>query len=472
LNKLSTIELKKISQNEDYIPFFKTLEFDDGFIGIKCNTNAIYEAANGVVWIGANDILAAYDPKIDVDSVPPNIQLTCIKLFNENVEWINLANKKDSVFTLSNGAVVSNYKFDSLTKWYFLPQNLSLAYDNSYLTFNFIGITQSSPKKVKYQYKLEGLDKNWSITTSNTEASYANLPHGTYTFKVKAMNSEGVWSKPFEYTFTIRPPWWRTWWAYSIYFITLVGSVWYYIKWRERALKQRQIELENTVALRTAEVVEEKNRNEELLLNILPREVAEELKYKGEAEARQIDEVTVLFTDFKGFTSLSEKLSPKELVQEIHACFSAFDIIMQKHGVEKIKTIGDAYMAAGGLPVPNKSHAGDVVSAALEIQKYMEQHKIEKQASGELFFEIRIGVHTGPVVAGIVGVKKFAYDIWGDTVNTASRMESSGEVGKVNISGATYEKVKDQFLFIPRGKIQAKGKGEVDMYFVLEKTIL
>jgi adenylate cyclase len=209
-----------------------------------------------------------------------------------------------------------------------------------------------------------------------------------------------------------------------------------------------------------------KKRSDELLLNILPAEVAEELKEKGSAEAKQIDDVTVLFTDFKGFTQLAEQLSPRELVAKIDECFSAFDQIMQKHGVEKIKTIGDSYMAAGGLPTPNETHACDVVRAALDIQEYMKDHKAKKEAERKLFFEIRIGVHTGPVVAGIVGVKKFAYDIWGDTVNIASRMESCGEPGKVNVSGTTYELVKDKFICSHRGKIQAKNKGEVDMYFV------
>lgn len=212
-------------------------------------------------------------------------------------------------------------------------------------------------------------------------------------------------------------------------------------------------------------VKKEKKRSDELLLNILPAEVAEELKLKGSSEAQSIDEVTVLFTDFKGFTQLSEKLTPKELVAEINECFSAFDHIMQKHGVEKIKTIGDAYMAAGGLPTPNKTHASDVVDAALEIQQFMAAYKKRKEAEGKAGLEIRIGVHTGPVVAGIVGVKKFAYDIWGDTVNTASRMESSGETGRVNISSSTYALVKDRYSCIHRGKISAKGKGDIDMYF-------
>ncbi len=213
-------------------------------------------------------------------------------------------------------------------------------------------------------------------------------------------------------------------------------------------------------------IEKERQRSEELLLNILPEEVAEELKAKGSAEAKQFDEVTVMFTDFKGFTQISEKLTPSELVAEIHTCFKAFDYIISKYNIEKIKTIGDSYMCAGGLPVTNKSHADDVLSAALEIQKFMLEHLQQRKNEGKEIFEIRIGIHTGPVVAGIVGAKKFAYDIWGDTVNIASRMESSGEAGKVNISGSTYELVKDKLNCIYRGKIQAKNKGEIDMYFV------
>ena len=217
-------------------------------------------------------------------------------------------------------------------------------------------------------------------------------------------------------------------------------------------------------------ISKEKQRSEELLLNILPEEVAEELKATGEAEAKQIDQATVLFTDFKGFTAMSEQLSPKELVRDLHECFSAFDRICESHGLEKIKTIGDAYMAAGGLPTPNATHANDVIEAALEMRDFIAEGKARKLAQGAAYFEIRIGVHTGPVVAGIVGVKKFQYDIWGDTVNTASRMESSGEVGQVNISEATYSLVREQagslFDFTPRGFVKAKGKGEMQMFFV------
>lgn len=213
-------------------------------------------------------------------------------------------------------------------------------------------------------------------------------------------------------------------------------------------------------------IEKEKLRSDELLLNILPEEVAEELKTKGSAEAKQFEDVTVMFTDFKDFTGISEKLSPAELVAEIDTCFKAFDGIISKHNIEKIKTIGDSYMCAGGLPVANTTNASDVVKAAIEIQDYMQQYSLKQKANNKEVFEIRIGIHTGPVVAGIVGVKKFAYDIWGDTVNIASRMESAGETGKINISGSTYLLIKDKFKCVHRGKIQAKNKGEIDMYFV------
>lgn len=217
-------------------------------------------------------------------------------------------------------------------------------------------------------------------------------------------------------------------------------------------------------------IAREKQRSDDLLLNILPAETAEELKSKGTSEARLIECATVLFTDFKGFTALSEQLPPGEVVALINECFSAFDHIMERRGVEKIKTIGDAYMAAGGLPAPNQTHAHDVIQAALEINAFMTQFALRRKALNQPYLEIRIGIHTGPVVAGIVGIKKFQYDIWGDTVNTAARMESSGEIGKVNISQATFDHVSGNVVCHYRGEVEAKGKGPLGMYFVEGST--
>lgn len=214
----------------------------------------------------------------------------------------------------------------------------------------------------------------------------------------------------------------------------------------------------------------EKQKSEELLLNILPAETAEELKTQGKASARSYSDVTVMFTDFREFTQAAERMSAEELVEEINQYYSEFDRILSGFDIEKIKTVGDSYMCAGGLPIINKTHPYDVVRAALEFQRAMEYFKAERIRTGRNYFELRIGIHTGPVVAGVVGVKKFAFDIWGDTVNIASRLEASSEVGRVNISGTTYERIKDKFACEYRGKVQAKHKGVIDMYFVLGST--
>jgi class 3 adenylate cyclase len=226
------------------------------------------------------------------------------------------------------------------------------------------------------------------------------------------------------------------------------------------------IKQNNEIERQRDEIDYQRKRSDDLLLNILPAETAEELKEKGSATPRHYDLVSVLFTDFKGFTIVAEKLTPNELVAELDSCFFAFDKIIDKYNLEKIKTIGDSYMCAGGIPVANATNPEDCVRAGLEIKMYMENLKAEREAKGEPFWELRIGIHTGQVVAGVVGKNKFAYDIWGDAVNTASRMESSGIPGKVNISGVTYELVKDKFACTYRGKVNAKNKGEIDMYIV------
>lgn len=232
---------------------------------------------------------------------------------------------------------------------------------------------------------------------------------------------------------------------------------------KQRMLENRQEELEHEVSERTAEIRAEKMKSDELLRNILPEEIAEELKQSGSSDARYFDHVSVIFTDFVDFTKAGERLTPQQLVDELHACFKAFDEIISRYHIEKIKTIGDAYLAVCGLPTEVENHAENTVRAALDIMVFMQERK---KLRPDTTFDIRIGIHSGAVVAGIVGVKKFAYDIWGDTVNTAARMEQSSLPGKINISKATYELVKDKFTCSYRGEIAAKNKGDMDMYFV------
>lgn len=222
----------------------------------------------------------------------------------------------------------------------------------------------------------------------------------------------------------------------------------------------------NNFIRKTKQIIEkEKERSDKLLLNILPEETALELKEKGKVKAKKYDAVTVLFSDFKGFTSYSEKLSPEALVETVDFYFSKFDAIIEKHSLEKIKTIGDAYMCAGGLHDNEKDHADRMVLAAMEIAAFVEETKNDMAAS-EFTFDIRIGINTGPVVAGVVGTNKFAYDIWGDAVNVASRMESNSEAGKINISENTYELIKDSYDCAFRGEIKVKNRGSLKMYFV------
>jgi len=233
---------------------------------------------------------------------------------------------------------------------------------------------------------------------------------------------------------------------------------------KQQILQNQNDLLEKQVDERTFELQKEKQKTENLLLNILPHEVAEELKENGSSEAKYYDEVTVLFTDFVNFTQSSEKMGAEKMLVELNECFTAFDMIMEKHGLEKIKTIGDAYLAVCGLPLKNECHAYQTTLAALDIIEFIE----ERKKSNPNALDIRIGINSGSLIAGIVGVKKFAYDIWGDTVNTAARMEQNSEKGKINISESTYQLVKENINCEYRGKIHTKGKGDMDMYFALE----
>ncbi len=221
------------------------------------------------------------------------------------------------------------------------------------------------------------------------------------------------------------------------------------------------------LAEKNEEIEKEKERSDELLLNILPADIAQELKTSGAAKAKKHNNATVFFSDFKNFTKVSERLTPEDLVKELDYCFKGFDhIIAQYPSIEKIKTIGDAYMCVSGLAGQKSTAVTDMINAALDMQEFLFDYKADRQSKSMPFFEARIGIHTGPVVAGVVGNTKFAYDVWGDTVNVASRMESNGDVGKVNISAHTFNEIRYKFACQSRGKINVKNKGLIEMYFV------
>lgn len=239
---------------------------------------------------------------------------------------------------------------------------------------------------------------------------------------------------------------------------------------QNKLLERHNRELEQLVEERTQELREEKDKSEALLLNILPRETAKELIDKGEATPRHYEMVTVLFSDFQAFTKSASDITPRELIETLNECFTAFDEIIGRHNLEKIKTIGDAYMCAGGIPTENTTNAHDAVTAAIEMQNWVAQWNTKRMSEGKEAWETRVGLHTGELIAGVIGTKKFAYDVWGDAVNLAARMETNSEAGKVNISQATYDLIKDAFNCTARGEIDVKGKGPMEMYFVEQKA--
>ena len=220
------------------------------------------------------------------------------------------------------------------------------------------------------------------------------------------------------------------------------------------------------LATKNEEIENEKERSEELLLNILPKFIAQELKEKHKVKTRMIDSCTVIFTDFINFTNISRQLTPQELIEALDECFRAFDNIITDYNIEKIKTIGDSYMCAGGVPIPNKTHAVDAVNAAFEMVKFLDQWNTQREKEGKLRFDARIGIHSGPIIAGVVGVKKFAYDIWGNTVNVAARLEKKSEAQRINISASTYQLIKDHYQCERRGSISVKNMTDLEMYFV------
>ena len=343
----------------------------------------------------------------------------------------------------------------------FFSRNFILSRRENNLAFEF-----HESENIGFQFFLKGYDKEWTTWKQFGFKEYTNLPAGRYSFNTRFRRTDNTVRDLPVITFKILPLWYLSPVALFFYLVLLLLIIWALYEHLVLRFARKQYLLEQIINKRTEDLIIEKEKSETLLANVLPKNTASEIMAKGKATKIKYNFVTVLFSDIQGFTKIAEEMNPEVLIDELDKFFFYFDSVVEKFGIEKIKTIGDAYMCAGGIPEKNRTNPIEVILAALEMQVYMNNLKETSEIEGMKYWDIRIGIHTGTVVAGVVGQKKLSYDIWGDTVNTASRMESSGEAGKINISGTTYEFVKDFFTCEYRGKMPVKYKGELEMYFV------
>jgi class 3 adenylate cyclase len=343
----------------------------------------------------------------------------------------------------------------------FFEKGFILKYRDNNITFEL-----EPADTIDYQYFLEGFDKEWSAWKHANFKEYTNLPAGKYLFKIRYIISGSSGGEISLLALRVLPVWYSSRLAIILYLILFSLITWALYDQLNLRFARKQYILEQIINKRTEDLIIEKEKTEALLANVLPKNTASEIMEKGKATKIKYNFVTVLFSDIQGFTKIAEETNPEVLIDELDKFFFYFDSVVEKYGIEKIKTIGDAYMCAGGIPEKNRTNPVEVILAALEMKAYMKTLKETSELEGMKYWDIRIGIHTGTVVAGVVGQKKLSYDIWGDTVNTASRMESSGEAGRINISGTTYEFVKEFFNCEYRGKMPVKYKGELEMYFV------
>lgn len=429
---------------KQFVNFFQ----EDGLTDNEFNRISFLKARDGRLYFGGLNGVNAFYPGPELlrssESSEGDLMLT---------SFYYLDGERDSLITYIGG--------DPRLR------RMELDYQDRLFGFEFALSDFRSPRRNSYSYMLEGFDQGWSDWSNITTARYHNIPAGDYTFRVRAISLNGTQvEEELTLPLNIAQAFYREPWFIASCLLLALLLLYGLYRLRLYRIRKHERELETEVQVRTRELAEEKRKSDELLLNILPPKVAEELKQHGKSKARRHDPVTVMFSDFKAFTTIAEQMPPEELVHEIDYCFRHFDKIIEKYGLEKIKTIGDAYMCVGGISGSSEEVAVKVVRAALEFQEFLKITGEEKEKEGRPYFEARIGIHTGPVVAGIVGIKKFAYDIWGDTVNIASRVEHNSLPGKVNVSAGTYELIKHVFPCTYRGKITAKNKGEIEMWFV------
>lgn len=449
-----TREKKVVQLNYDHNKNHFTLNNNRfNFLSGHTIDDIFFDEKNNASWIAADDFIYRYDND-------KNLQRINFKCLIRNIS----VNKKPYF----GGKTSKSEKKNKITNR--VKSGVSGFSDHqNNMEFKYAVTDYFFPIHTVFSSKLKGLDKDWAPWTNQSSREFTNLDPGNYTFMVRARDAFGNESTLDSFSFQIFKPWHATNLAYLSYFLLATVIILIIVWIVNKQLLRIKYKLEKSIKERTSEIeekqyqlAEEMKKSDQLLKNILPVQIAEELKNTGNVRPQYYDLATIMFMDFKDFSKISQFINPLKLINELNESFFKFDEIVQKHRLEKIKTIGDAYMCAGGIPEPNLTNPFDAILAAFEILNFLNVAEEKQWLS-----DVRIGIHSGEIMAGIIGRNKFAYDIWGEAVNTASRMETSGEPGKINISGETYRLVKDFFDCEYRGKLEAKHKNQFEMYFVI-----
>lgn len=448
----------------------------DGLMSNEFNLGAYFKSSRNIVYFGGIYGFNYFNPR-DLLYSSKDIKVVFSKIKVDG-NWVAPGEKK----SILNSTLA-------------ITKQISLSYRQRSFTIRFQPSELSNSNLVNYKYILEGSDEGEIVIGANNEIIFNALSPGSYTLKVYARIGLGPWSNaPATLEIIVQAPFWSTWWFWSLMAVVLSLVTYFFVRrrieqgrreqvklelkinerTREIREQKKQIEIQNNVIQREKEKVEEqqkllqieKDKTEGILLNILPESSVKELKSRGKVTAKAFTTVSVMFTDVVGFTKISENMTPHRLVGKLDVMFRKFDEIIVANNLEKIKTIGDAYMCAGGVPEKNSTNPIDTCLAALQIQDYMAKLKYDAIANHEDYWEIRLGINTGSLTAGVIGTQRLAYDIWGSTVNEAQRMEMLGEPGKVMVSGSTFSYIEPYFECEFKGKVQTKGKGLMDMYIV------
>jgi ligand-binding sensor domain-containing protein/class 3 adenylate cyclase len=402
---------------------------------------------------------------------------------------------------ISNQRIAPMQDNGMLQKSIAFTDKIVLSYRQKNILIRFASNDLANASLVEYRYILEGNDDDYTYLGGENSILLNAISPGEYKLKIYAKSVYGDWSsKPTVLTIVVQPPFWMAWWFRILMIVLVLVALFVFYRLRIEKQRRRMVLLEMKIVERTSEIREqnkkieeqkkkiehqkkeveekkklleqEKDKVEKLLHNILPEETAKELSEGGSTSARNYNRVSVMFTDFVGFTKIADKMDPIDLLNRLDMFFTKFDEIIEKWNLEKIKTVGDAYLCAGGMPIRTKENPIQTVLAGLEIQKYMreqalaEKGMVDKNGNPIEPWHLRIGINTGEVVAGVIGKKRYAYDIWGATVNLAQRMETNGKPGRVNISESTYEAIEPYFECTLRGEVMTKNSGLVNMYFV------